>query len=197
MSDHPHTRNVQRDDPVTRYQRYSQLWKEQQAPGEKDHRNLRWNVRGHMTQFDNVHKVRYYGDWVMDVERNLLKALCYVTYEFRKIKLPSLIRWLFKQIIMDCLCIFAGDCLVVVVLLQKNRRYFVPNNYIIPGERKHSALRWQIREDLAQGYVPTPSNFMWPISTWHSLCVFNTFRLICFFLTSVCVLIMKWLFSGL
>lgn len=97
MSDHPHTRNVQRDDPVTRYQRYSQLWKEQQAPGEKDHRNLRWNVRGHMTQFDNVHKVRYYGDWVMDVERNLLKALCYVTYEFHKIKLPSLIMWLFKN----------------------------------------------------------------------------------------------------
>ena len=57
MTGHPHTRNVKRDDPVTRYQHYAQVWKEQKAPGEKDHRNVRRNVRQHMTHHDSLPKV--------------------------------------------------------------------------------------------------------------------------------------------
>lgn len=36
----------------------------------------------------------------------------------------------------------------------KPRRVYVPNNYIVPTEKKRSALRWEIRNDLASGLMP-------------------------------------------
>ncbi|XP_068177188.1 dentin sialophosphoprotein [Antennarius striatus] len=36
----------------------------------------------------------------------------------------------------------------------KPRRVLVPNSYVIPTEKKRSALRWQVRNDLANGLVP-------------------------------------------
>ncbi|KAG7220297.1 hypothetical protein INR49_018289 [Caranx melampygus] len=36
----------------------------------------------------------------------------------------------------------------------KPRRVFVPNTYIVPTEKKRSALRWEIRTDLANGLLP-------------------------------------------
>ncbi|XP_068607541.1 centriolar and ciliogenesis-associated protein HYLS1 [Brachionichthys hirsutus] len=38
--------------------------------------------------------------------------------------------------------------------LPKPRRVFVPNSYVVPTEKKRSALRWQIRNDLAGGLLP-------------------------------------------
>ncbi|XP_074555381.1 centriolar and ciliogenesis-associated protein HYLS1 [Halichoeres trimaculatus] len=36
----------------------------------------------------------------------------------------------------------------------KPRRVYVPNTYIVPTEKKRSALRWEIRTDLANGVLP-------------------------------------------
>ncbi|KAK5865405.1 hypothetical protein PBY51_019681 [Eleginops maclovinus] len=36
----------------------------------------------------------------------------------------------------------------------KPRRVFVPNTYVVPTEKKRSALRWEIRNDLANGLLP-------------------------------------------
>uniref|UniRef100_A0A3Q2VPT0 HYLS1 centriolar and ciliogenesis associated n=1 Tax=Haplochromis burtoni TaxID=8153 RepID=A0A3Q2VPT0_HAPBU len=36
----------------------------------------------------------------------------------------------------------------------KPRRVYVPNTYIVPTEKKRSALRWKIRNDLASGLLP-------------------------------------------
>ncbi|KAE8300591.1 Hydrolethalus syndrome protein 1-like protein [Larimichthys crocea] len=36
----------------------------------------------------------------------------------------------------------------------KPRRVYVPNTYIVPTEKKRSALRWEVRNDLANGLVP-------------------------------------------
>ncbi|KAK5925960.1 hypothetical protein CgunFtcFv8_021573 [Champsocephalus gunnari] len=36
----------------------------------------------------------------------------------------------------------------------KPRRVFVPNSYVVPTEKKRSALRWEIRNDLANGLLP-------------------------------------------
>ncbi|XP_076441684.1 centriolar and ciliogenesis-associated protein HYLS1-like [Babylonia areolata] len=50
--DHPHTRNLRRADPVARYHQMQQAWATQQAPGENQRKDLRWNVREQMlTQF--------------------------------------------------------------------------------------------------------------------------------------------------
>lgn len=40
----------------------------------------------------------------------------------------------------------------------KPRRVFVPNTYVVPTEKKRSALRWEIRHDLANGLLP-PINY--------------------------------------
>ncbi|XP_056136096.1 centriolar and ciliogenesis-associated protein HYSL1 isoform X2 [Lampris incognitus] len=37
----------------------------------------------------------------------------------------------------------------------KPRRVYVPNSYIVPTEKKRSALRWEIRNDLAKGLLPS------------------------------------------
>lgn len=49
---HPHTRQVKKSDPVSRYHQFKGEWKANKAPGEKSHKNLRWNVRGKMLQCD-------------------------------------------------------------------------------------------------------------------------------------------------
>lgn len=53
-SEHPHTRNVRKSDPVARYQQFRQSWTHQRAPGEKKHNQLRWNIREQMLAQDQV-----------------------------------------------------------------------------------------------------------------------------------------------
>ncbi|XP_034043835.1 hydrolethalus syndrome protein 1 homolog isoform X2 [Thalassophryne amazonica] len=36
----------------------------------------------------------------------------------------------------------------------KPRRVYVPNTYVVPTEKKRSSLRWEIRNDLANGVLP-------------------------------------------
>ncbi|WAR18632.1 HYLS1-like protein [Mya arenaria] len=54
--EHPHTRNIKKTDPVARYQQFRQSWSAQRAPGEKNHKNLRWNVREQMLAQDVVYE---------------------------------------------------------------------------------------------------------------------------------------------
>lgn len=51
---HPHTKNLRKSDPVARFQQFRQSWSQQKAPGEKVHKNLRWNIREHMLAQDQV-----------------------------------------------------------------------------------------------------------------------------------------------
>lgn len=55
-SDHPHTKNLRKSDPVARYQEFRKSWEQQRAPGEKNHKNLRWNVREQMLAQDVVYE---------------------------------------------------------------------------------------------------------------------------------------------
>ncbi|XP_029462693.1 hydrolethalus syndrome protein 1 [Rhinatrema bivittatum] len=80
-------------DPVAKYQQYKRGWDAFQAPGEKDRKDLRWDMR----------------------EQMLYKA-------------P-----------------------------QPHRRtphVYIPNNYVVPTEKKRSTLRWGVRYDLANGIIP-------------------------------------------
>ncbi|KAH3858981.1 centriolar and ciliogenesis-associated protein HYLS1-like [Dreissena polymorpha] len=54
--EHPHTKNIKKSDPVARYQHFRQSWDVQKAPGEKNHKNLRWNVREQMLAQDVVYE---------------------------------------------------------------------------------------------------------------------------------------------
>ncbi|KAL2087052.1 hypothetical protein ACEWY4_018111 [Coilia grayii] len=45
LMDHPHTRNLKKTDPVTKYFQYKEEWDAFKAPGEKDRRALRWEIR--------------------------------------------------------------------------------------------------------------------------------------------------------
>lgn len=49
-----HTKPVRKSDPVARYQQFRRSWSQQRAPGEKTHKNLRWNVREQMLSQDQV-----------------------------------------------------------------------------------------------------------------------------------------------
>lgn len=53
---HPHTRQLKKSDPVSRYHQFRYEWQANKAPGEKSHKNLRWNVRGKMLQCDVFEK---------------------------------------------------------------------------------------------------------------------------------------------
>nr|XP_002126027.1 hydrolethalus syndrome protein 1 homolog [Ciona intestinalis] len=44
----PHTRNLKKVDPVNKYHQYKEFWSNIKAPGEKSHRNLRWEVKAQM-----------------------------------------------------------------------------------------------------------------------------------------------------
>ncbi|KAM3623357.1 uncharacterized protein V6R79_010128 [Siganus canaliculatus] len=78
-------------DPVAKYFQYKQLWDLFKAPGEKDRRGLRLEIK---------------------------ERLAYQPPQ------------------------------------PKPRRALVPNTYIVPTEKKRSALRWEIRNDLANGVIP-------------------------------------------
>ena len=54
MTVEPHKRNLKKTDPVSRFQQYKQSWDSQKAPGEKQHKNLRWSVREQMLYHDEV-----------------------------------------------------------------------------------------------------------------------------------------------
>ncbi|KAM8880455.1 centriolar and ciliogenesis-associated protein HYLS1 isoform 4-T6 [Spinachia spinachia] len=41
----------------------------------------------------------------------------------------------------------------------KPRRTYVPNSYVVPTEKKRSALRWELRNDLASGLLPHAFRF--------------------------------------
>ncbi|KAL3873367.1 hypothetical protein ACJMK2_036497 [Sinanodonta woodiana] len=56
QSEHPHTKNLRKSDPVARYQQFRQSWMQQLAPGEKFHKQLRWNVREQMLAQDMVYE---------------------------------------------------------------------------------------------------------------------------------------------
>nr|CAB3255099.1 hydrolethalus syndrome protein 1 homolog [Phallusia mammillata] len=45
---HPHTRNIKKTDPVNRYHQYKDFWTNVKAPGEKSHKELRWEVKAQM-----------------------------------------------------------------------------------------------------------------------------------------------------
>lgn len=40
-------------------------------------------------------------------------------------------------------------------LQTRPQKTFIPNNYVVPTQKKRSALRWEIRHDLAHGIIPT------------------------------------------
>ena len=44
---------------------------------------------------------------------------------------------------------------MLVIDLQRQHKAFVPNKYKVPTEKKRKNLRWQIRQDLAQGVMPS------------------------------------------
>ena len=49
----PHER-LKKNDPVSNYQKYKNSWQSQRAPGEKHHKELRWNVKEHMMYHDQI-----------------------------------------------------------------------------------------------------------------------------------------------
>ncbi|XP_010176803.1 hydrolethalus syndrome protein 1 [Antrostomus carolinensis] len=40
---------------------------------------------------------------------------------------------------------------------NKPQHFYVPNDYVVPTEKKRAALRWEVRWDLAQGLMPRKS----------------------------------------
>nr|XP_006817026.1 PREDICTED: hydrolethalus syndrome protein 1 homolog isoform X2 [Saccoglossus kowalevskii]XP_006817027.1 PREDICTED: hydrolethalus syndrome protein 1 homolog isoform X3 [Saccoglossus kowalevskii] len=53
---HPHTKNLRKTDPVTRYHLYQQSWNSYKVPGEKNRKELRWAVREQMLHKDEVYR---------------------------------------------------------------------------------------------------------------------------------------------
>lgn len=54
MTTNPHNKNVRKCDPVSQHKKYAEIWKKQKAPGEKQHKELRWNIRELMLYKDDV-----------------------------------------------------------------------------------------------------------------------------------------------
>lgn len=44
----PHMRNIRKVDPVNKYHKYKEFWSTVKAPGEKSHKELRWEVKAQM-----------------------------------------------------------------------------------------------------------------------------------------------------
>ncbi|KAJ8264694.1 hypothetical protein GJAV_G00152680 [Gymnothorax javanicus] len=44
---------------------------------------------------------------------------------------------------------------------RKPQKMYIPNNYVVPTEKKRSALRWEVRYDLANGILPP--RFIYPL----------------------------------
>ncbi|XP_041351378.1 hydrolethalus syndrome protein 1 homolog [Gigantopelta aegis] len=55
-AEHPHIRNLRKCDPVARFQQFQQVWQTHKTPGEKDHKDLRWNIRAQMLTQDTFEK---------------------------------------------------------------------------------------------------------------------------------------------
>ena len=80
MAKEPHKANLRKSDPVARFQQYNHSWKNQKAPGERQHKNLRWSVREHMLYHDEVvQKVR---------QKNVL--IWYITINQHQLPCPPL-----------------------------------------------------------------------------------------------------------
>lgn len=55
---HPHTKNLSKSDPVSRFHHFNKEWKGNRFPGESSHSNLRWNVRERMLHCEVFEKPR-------------------------------------------------------------------------------------------------------------------------------------------
>jgi len=82
-----------RHDPVDRYHQYNEAWTAQRAPGEKQHKQIRWAVREHMQRREEI--------------------------------------------------------------IAPVQRYYVPNNFVPPTDKKRQDLRWEIRTKLANKLNPS------------------------------------------
>lgn len=54
MSQEPNRQHLKKTDPVSRYHQYNSSWQSHRAPGEKNHKGLRWGVREQMLYHDEV-----------------------------------------------------------------------------------------------------------------------------------------------
>lgn len=55
---HPHTKNLMKCDPVSRFHQFNKEWQRGKVPGESGHSNLRWNVRERMLHCEVFEKPR-------------------------------------------------------------------------------------------------------------------------------------------
>lgn len=56
---HPHTKNLMKCDPVSRFHQFNKEWKHNKFPGESSHSNVRWNVRERMLHCEVFEKPRH------------------------------------------------------------------------------------------------------------------------------------------
>ena len=69
---HPHTKNLRKCDPVSRYHQFKKEWKHSKFPGESSHSNIRWNVREQMLHCEVFEKPRHQhnaNDYVVPTEK--------------------------------------------------------------------------------------------------------------------------------
>lgn len=48
---------IRKNNPVSKYHEYAKLWTKQKAPGEKNHKDLRWSIREKMLEKHIIVKV--------------------------------------------------------------------------------------------------------------------------------------------
>jgi len=69
---HPHTKNLMKCDPVSRFHQFNKEWKHNKFPGESSHSNVRWNVRERMLHCEVFEKPRHQhvaNDYVVPTEK--------------------------------------------------------------------------------------------------------------------------------
>jgi len=93
----------QRHDPVNRYHQYNEAWTARRAPGEKQHKQLRWAVREQMQRREEI--------------------------------------------------------------ITPVQRYYVPNDFVPPTDKKRQNLRWEIRTKLAHKLNPSKNSASFNIWT--------------------------------
>lgn len=67
--------NANKSDPLRLYEKYRKTWTKQKAPGEKNHKDLRWSVREQMLEKHVVVKV-----FIMIFPINLNVYLDFITF---------------------------------------------------------------------------------------------------------------------
>jgi len=92
-----------RHDPVNRYHQYNEAWSAQRAPGEKQHKQLRWAVREQMQRREEI--------------------------------------------------------------ITPMQRYYVPNDFVPPTDKRRQNLRWEIRTKLAHKLNPSKNSASFNIWT--------------------------------